>query len=613
MVLLAALVLLLGGLPRKAHAGGLYLFPRGAESAAQGGATVAGSRNPQALWYNPAGLVESKRQLLVDFVLPMVQTEFTRKLDNGTYEPTVNGNSLPVPIPTIAFSDNLGFKKLGFGVGLIIPPAYASSWPSQLPNGDRAPQRYSVLNGNGSFIGSLALGAAYQATDRLSFGGALYLTAAQLGGEVAVSACDYAFCQQPEAKEWEGRTKFLLGPVYTATAVLGANLDLDHVRLGASVQLRTKVSGEAQFDIRLPDQAIFDNVQLQGPKGSKDLKADMSVVLPTIVRLGAEFRPLKEARVEVAGTWEHWAQQQSIRVTPKDVVAHDVPSIGDVKAQSVSLARNMRDTWAIAVGGSYDVKKKWRGRGAKVLAGLMYESSAFSDRNLSPAALDTQKFLLSLGASVEISSRVFLDASYGHMFMQNRNVNNSAVLLPAAIKPLPQDNDPHHYAPGDRPAIGNGKYVMEANFIGLGLRWKFDEMQARAPASAPAMSTLPQPAAQAEPAPVVPAAPEAAAPAAPAAPPAPASETPAAAPTDAAPAAVPTPSDPSTPPATTPTPAEPAPSEPAPAAPAPPAPPVTAAPEPPSAPAPVPPVAPVAPTPVPPVAPVAPTPAPSAP
>jgi hypothetical protein len=207
---------------------------------------VAGVRSPHALWYNPAGLVESKNQLLVDVVVPFVQTEFTRTLDNGTTTPTARAASAPLPIPTLGLTHNLGLKRMGFGVALIVPPGYSAKWPTTV-DGQRAPQRYSILDANGSFLGALALGAAYQITDRITIGGALYLQVAQLGGTVAVSACDYAFCSQPEAPEWDGRTRFLLGPAYAATADFGITADFDWVRLGASVLIRSKFSGQAKF------------------------------------------------------------------------------------------------------------------------------------------------------------------------------------------------------------------------------------------------------------------------------------------------------------------------------------------------------------------------------
>lgn len=557
-------------------------MPRGAEPAARGGATVAGVRNPHALWYNPAGLADSERQLLVDVVVPFVKTEFTRRLDNGTMTPTAEADSA-LPVPTIAYSDDFGVKDWNFGFGLLVPAGYVADWPEEV-NGERAPQRYSVLDARNSFIATLALGAAYRPRKDVAVGAALHLTAAQVGGTVALSACDYAFCSQPEAPEWEGRARFLLGPVYTATAALGVTWDATSwARLAASVLLRTRVAGEARFDVALPDQAIFDDVKLRSADGRDELRADMSAVLPSIFRVGAEFAPIERARVELAATYERWSLQRDIRVEPKGVIATDVPSVGDIEAQPVTLARNMRDTWALHLGGVYDLSHLVGGkRGLNAMAGAMYESSAFADRDLSPTTIDTQKVMLSAGVSVEVKKGVFLDATYGHLFLQNRNVRNSRVLLPAAIKPLPEDDDPSQYEVGDRPAIGNGRYVMEANFVGLGVRWLMDRREPSAkpvpiqveaaapsePASAPAAGVP----ASAEPA-ATPAGEQAAPAAAPegaeAAPAAPAPEAGSEAPSPeaqpTAPDAATNPEPPATPPATTEAPAAPEAPAPAPA------------------------------------------------
>ncbi len=462
--------------PRSAHAGGLYLMPRGVEASARGGARVAGADDPNSLWYNPAGLINSGKQLLIDFTLPIVKTEFTRKLDNGTREPTVSAPNQLFPIPTLAYSDSFGLRNWGFGAGLLIPTGYVPNWPSSVDvDGERqrAPQRYSVLNTNGSAIASLALGAAYQPMKMLTFGATLMLTAASLGAEVAVSACDYAVCSQPEGREWEGRTRFLLGPVYTATGVLGSTLNLDGVRIGASVMLPTNISGEAEFDVRLPDQQFFDGVTVENKNGGKDLKAKMDVSLPAILRLGVEFLPIQPLKVEIGATYETWSVQDSITVKPKGVVVKNVPGIGTVDAQPVTLARNMHNTWAINLGGKYALASMMpKHRPLDINAGAMFETGAFDDKDLSPTTIDTRKLLLGIGASVEVWPNVMLDATYGHIFMQNRNVRDSQVLLPAAIRPRPQDNDPSTYDVGDQPAIGNGKYVVEANFVGLGVRWR---------------------------------------------------------------------------------------------------------------------------------------------
>ncbi len=475
---LAFFAVLFAAIPDRVHAGGLYLIPLGVEPAARAGARVAGVSSPHALWYNPAGLAYSKRQLLVDLNMPLARGSFTRFLDNGTIDPTAHASPVPVPIPTIAYSDDFGLKRFGFGIGLIIPPAFSLNWPGQV-NGQPAPQRFSILNSDNSSIVTLAQSVAYRPIERLSLGAALYLTLAQVGGEVAISACDYVICSQPEAPEWEGRTRFLLGPVLSPSAVFGARYDFDRVRVGGSVQVRSRIHGDAKFDVKLPDQSIFDGIKLTNAKGGDDLKAEMEIKLPTIIRLGVEGDLTPGTQLELAGTWENWANQKSIQVKPIDVYARDIPSIGDLKAESVSLTRNMRATWAVQLGGTHDLSALVSGRRKlAVHAGAMFESSSVAPRDLSPSVVDTNKVLLACGGTVEVFPGVLLDASYGHMFMDNRTVHRSRVLLPNALRPVPTDENPDAYAVGDVPAIGNGRYTVEADFVALGLRWRLDETRA---------------------------------------------------------------------------------------------------------------------------------------
>jgi long-chain fatty acid transport protein len=506
--LLTASLLSVCVLPRTAQAGGLYLMPRGVEAASRGGARVAGSDDPQALWYNPAGLLSSGRQLLVDALLPIARTDFTRVLDNGTVEPTVSSVS-KIPIPTIAYSDNFGLKRWGFGAALLIPPAWGGQWPETV-DGQPAPTRYSALpSDQGSFYGTLALGAAYSPVDRLSLGAALYVSLAQVGGTVAISACDYAICLQPEAPEWEGRTSFLLGPMVTASAVFGATYAFDYVKLGTSVQLRTKVEGEGTFDVALPDQAVFDDIVIENEDGSDDLRARTEAELPMIIRLGVEVQPIKPLKIELAGTWENWSNLKSVTVDPINVWLRNVPGVGDVEADSVTLARNAQDTWAANVGANYDLAPLFKMRNAlSANMGFMFESSSVRERDMDVSNLDTRKILLGLGVSVAVSRTVLLDVTYGHIFMKDHTVTNSEVLLPGAVKPLPEDDDPNTYDAGDRPAIGNGRYELEADYVGLGVRWKLDPLQRGAktqPAAASSgaapssKSSGAQPAAAAEP------------------------------------------------------------------------------------------------------------------
>lgn len=478
--LIAAALFVSCFVPQTALAGGLYLMPRGVEAASRGGARVAGSDDPQALWYNPAGLLSSGRQLLVDAVMPIMRTDFTRVLDNGMVEPTVSTSS-SIPIPTIAYSDNFGLRRWGFGAGLLVPPVAGGEWPAEV-NGQPAPTRYSSLpSDTGSFYATLALGAAYSPIDRLSLGAALYVNFAQVAGTVAISACDYALCLQPEAPEWEGRTSFKLGPLVTASAVFGATYAFDYVKLGTSLQLRTKIQGEGEFDIALPDQAVFDDVTVENGDGSTNLRARTEAELPMILRVGVEVQPIKPLKIELAGTWENWSHLKSVTVDPINVWVRNIPGLGDLAADSVTLVNNAQDTWAANLGANYDLAPLFNlKRALAANMGFMFESSSVRERDMSVASLDTRKVLLGFGASIGLTRNVLLDVTYGHVFMKDHTVTGSEVKLPGAVKPLPPDDDPGTYDAGDVPAIGNGRYEMEADFVGLGVRWKLDPLERNA-------------------------------------------------------------------------------------------------------------------------------------
>src|SRR5690349_20034854 len=113
----------------------------------------------------------------------------------------------------------------------------------------------------------------------------MYITTVQVGATIAVSGCDYAICTQPEAPKWEGRARLLMGPVYTASAVFGTTYGWKWFKFGGSLMLKTKVSGDAQFDVSMPDQKAFDDVTVSTDSGGSDLKVGFSgVQLPMIAR-----------------------------------------------------------------------------------------------------------------------------------------------------------------------------------------------------------------------------------------------------------------------------------------------------------------------------------------
>ena len=440
-----------------ASAGGLYLSDTGSRPLARGNAFVAGADDPNALWYNPAGLVDSGRQFLLSGTVSLYSADYSRIDAGGNRLPTVHSNVAPLPIPGLAYTDNFGLRDFGFGFGVFAPNAVLMNWPSTiLANGMTmpAPQRYSLLSMNGSLVANAILGGAWRPSflPGLSIGVTGQVVVASLRTRTTLSACDGVICSQPENPEYDSVAEVELDNRIAPTGSIGLQYNFGMVRIGASATLGYSISGEATMRVRLPSAALFDQASVSGNK------ATMALNMPAIVRAGIEIRPLEGLRIEGAFAWEGWHSQQDLTIHPENVSLTNVIAIGTYQVGAVAIPRNMRDTYSFRLGGEY--RHAWWA----VLAGVQYENGAFNDNTLTALTLDSDKVIASLGGAFEVARGVFIDATIAHAFFKSREVRNSIVPQPNPIRPPPTNPD----------YVGNGNYTMQATIFGLGLRWKFD-------------------------------------------------------------------------------------------------------------------------------------------
>lgn len=452
--MLTWLILLTAGAiaPTRARAGGFYLGDRGVRGTGRAGALVAGADSPDSLWYNPAGLAWSGRQLQLDATLVLSDDDFTRIDGGGEWQPTVHGSGSLIPLPGLFYSENFGLRTLTFGVGVFAPTGALDSWPETILRrgvAEPAPQRYSLISTAGTAMAHLAVGAAWRPLPQLSIGVTAQLVAASLQVRAVVSGCDRAICTQPENPDYDALAEVALSPLYAATFGAGLTYDAGIVRIGASFLTPYSLAGDATLRVRLPSAAAFDGARVEGDQAST------SLAMPWILRAGVELRPLDGLRVEAAVVGELWSTQRELTFTPHDIWMRDVIALGDYEAGRVTIPREMRDTLSLRLGGEFTTGL------VTARAGIAYENGAFDDAYLSPLTIDTDDTTLSLGASFELTHGFFLDVTLQHFFMRNREVRNSAV---------PQEN-PLRPPPAAPVYVGNGDYALEANTVGLGLRW----------------------------------------------------------------------------------------------------------------------------------------------
>ena len=88
------------------------------------------------------------------------------------------------------------------------------------------------------------------------------------------------------------------------------------------------------------------------------------------------------------------------------------------------------------LGGTYDLSQplRWK-RLFAVNGGFMFETGAYAPQYLSPTSMDAYKWLVGVGASIEVARNVLIDVTYGHIFMKNERVTDSKVVLPSIAKP----------------------------------------------------------------------------------------------------------------------------------------------------------------------------------
>ncbi len=475
-----------------ALAGGFYTLPRGARGVAQGGALVVGATGVDALWYNPAGLLQSGRQLHLDFTLPVQSVSFTRVNAGGTgikdpfvhplandfVEPTVRADSATLPIPGMGYVDNFGQRDWAFGIGTVAPVASLLKWPSTVADPQNpgqqiaAPQRYSILSMEGSFFGKLILGAAWHANEYLRIGGGLGLVLSRFSIHSATSLHEASFgLGGSEAQSVDAdvrvRTPFLIDPMANA----GFILDLGWMRFGGALETPFTIEGDARIKMDITraqrlNPGLLGDVIVQGDR------AEMLVKFPWVARGGVEVRPISTLRVEMTLTWEQWSAQKEIRTTPFGVGISNLPLIGwggsDYMVSEMAVPRRMKDTYAVGLGAEYQVSMP-----IMLRVGVMHESGAFEDRDFTVMTPDTDKVLLGGGFGWNFrQSNWTLDLSGGGLYHPQFTVTDSRIYRPQAIRPSLNAPLSATYQSGDPVPLGNGRYRIKTWFAALGLRWR---------------------------------------------------------------------------------------------------------------------------------------------
>lgn len=456
------------------EAAGLFYVERGVRPLGRGGAFIAGADDAGAITFNPAGIAAAGQQLLIDAAWVNFESTYQRQatlyqvdpntgLPTGTTfsrtYPAVNGTTPFIPIPSIAYTHPLS-PRATIGAGIWAPYATLTSYPAHIGT-DPAPQRYSLLNMDGSALAVLGLYGAYKVTDELSLGAGVEVLGGVFKSSLVFSAClPERFLCAPEQPEYDAPARVAASPILAPSGIVGARYALpSDTHFGLSFHLPYWISAPSTVDVDIPTASVFRNASQRG----KD--ATVSFRLPWILRAGIEQR-FGATRAEVAYVHEHWSMHDRIDVEPHGITLNDVVSLpASFSIPSVSMRRGFRDTHSVRFGLEQGLKVS--GTGLDVRGGVMYETGAIPNESISVTTLDLDKVVLGLGASVHVTESLRLDFVFAHVFTPEVKVDPDR----AAIEPVnPLESGP----PRVPHTINGGTYSTTANVFGLGLRYAFE-------------------------------------------------------------------------------------------------------------------------------------------
>lgn len=446
--------------PATASAGGFYMTDRGVRPLGRGGAFIAGADDQHAIWYNPAGLMGAGRGLLLDASLVNFDNTYTREARPAEGMPAVTfraveGEAAPLPIPTLVFSHDLGVRNAMFAVGVFAPYAAIATY-------DRArdaPQRYSMLTLDGSMLAVTGLWAAWRPHPMVNVGAGVAALVGSFSSQLAFSGCPATVTCAPENPDWDALAQLDVGPIVSPTGSLGVQFTPHRmVTLGLSGQLPLWVDAAAKLAVRLPSASFYEGARVEGDR------ADVRFTLAPVVRAGVEVRPLPSLRMELAFVWEGWSMHDRIDMSPRGIALRNVRGVGDYQIGAVAIQRGFRDVYSFRFG----VENTTRLTGAWDLTarvGLSYETSATPPAYTSVLTMDADKWVASIGASLGVGRWRF-DAVFAYMIADTVAVSpEEARLYPtAALRTGPG-------APSY--AINAGRYVLNVNVVGVGLRYAF--------------------------------------------------------------------------------------------------------------------------------------------
>ena len=125
-------------------------------------------------------------------------------------------------------------------------------------------------------------------------------------------------------------------------------------------------------------------------------------------------------KVYAGSTWTRWSRLKDITVQNKGVTMANAGAGGAQAFTTIKEEQNWHDTWAYAIGTSYQLNKQWVLR-----TGLTWDQSPTNNQNRSPRIPTGDRTIFSLGAGYAVNENLVIDVAYSYLKEESVKVNDS--------------------------------------------------------------------------------------------------------------------------------------------------------------------------------------------
>ncbi|MBV7568797.1 OmpP1/FadL family transporter [Pseudomonas sp. PDM27] len=209
----------------------------------------------------------------------------------------------------------------------------------------------------------------------------------------------------------------------------------DSTRVGLTYHSKVKYKLEGNTKVN------YGVLGLIGQNPNQKYDASLDLTTPESVDFSVTHQLDDKWTLYAGSTWTRWSRLKEITVENKGV-----PAVLNGQFGTITEEQNWHDTWAHAIGASYQLNKQWVLR-----TGLSVDQAPTNNVDRSPRIPTGDRKIFSVGAGWSPTDDLTIDLAYSYLREESVKVNNS----------------------NDRGQTYNAKYENYANGFGLGATYRF--------------------------------------------------------------------------------------------------------------------------------------------